>query len=885
MRRAWPLSVLLVSGSLGCGGSTSSPNPPPPPPPPPPAAVATVTLSRDTASLVPQQTVTLTATPRDAAGNALSGRSVSWQSSAAGVATVSTDGLVSAVAPGSADITATSEGRSASARITVVEGALIGPAGGTVIGAGGNAKLTIPAGALSAATPISITPITAPPSPAGLVANTVYELGPSGTTFTQPVTLEIKYQTTDIDTNQARMRLSRYTNGRWVPLPGSSAGNPSRTIRATTSSFSSYGIWGIPVVNEVAVIPAHPTVFFGQTLQLDRRVLDSYGEPLTEPVETSWTSASGAPITSTGLISGAIPGGPYLVNVGVRQWIECEEPCYLGSYDYGKPTQFDVYVDSIYYDRSSTAEVVVALIPVKAITIAPATPSVPAGQKVTLTPTLKDSSGAALSSQYRTIVWASSNAAVASVAQTGEVTALTPGTATISATAEGVSGTTVVTVSVTTSDVSTALVEPGDGEVELGNTVALTTWPQDATGAYLAGRPVVYTSLDPTRATVSSDGIVSGVGLGSVLISALVDGYQSGVSLTVVPAYPLVVGQPGSGNNHACLLRTSGAAWCWGGGEFGQRGDGVKSANQPVPQPVLGGHTFQALSVGGHRACGLDLAGKAHCWGENRYGQLGDGTTIDKATPVEVSGGKTFVKIYAGKIGGLGGLPTFSCGLEAAGTAWCWGYGSFGNGNPTTTHLTPVQVTSVPAFTDLALGSTTACGLTATGETWCFGDQTIPARVASGQVFTALTGGLSHFCGLEADGEVWCWGRNTFGQLGDGSTATRTSPVKVVSPRTFTAIAGQSDGTCALASDQTAWCWGIHGRNGDGTPPRGPTGRQDQATPVAVHGGRHFTALSGGSFTCGRAADGTWCWGAFNFGGELGTINQRFNAPVKIRFP
>ena len=884
MRPAVLLPVLLAIGAIGCGGSASGPNPPAPPPPPPPASVASIVLSQDSALLVAQQTVQLSATPRDAAGNALTGRAVTWQSSATAVASVSGDGLVTGLATGAADITATSEGRTATARIRVRDGAVIGAAGGTILAAGGNAKLIIPPGALSAATPISVTPIASPPSPAGLVANTAYELGPSGTTFAQPVTLEFKYQTADIDSTQALMTLSRYTNGVWVPLPGSTAGTPERTVRGQTSSFSSYGVVFAPYLSQVALTPTHPTVFFGQTRQLTAQALDHNGAPMSG-LETTWTSPAQAPVSNTGVVSGVIPGGPYLVHATIRQWIRCPQRCYLGSYNYGKPNQIDVYVDSINFDRSATTEVVVALIPVKAVTVAPAGPSVPTGQKVALTATLKDSSGAALSPQHRTIAWASSNAAVASVAQTGEVTAISPGTATISATSEGITGTTVVTVTGTTSTTVTALVEPSNGEVELGNTVALTTWPQDAAGNYLLGLPVAYSTLDPTRATVTTDGIVTGTGLGQVLIGALVDGHQTGVSLTVVPPYPLVVGTPGTGLNHACLLRTNGSVWCWGGGEYGQRGDGIKTTRQPIPQPVLGGHTFTALSVGGHRACALNGAGQAYCWGENVYGQLGDGTTIDKATPVAVSGGKTFTKIYAGKLGGPGSQATFSCGLEANGSAWCWGYGSFGNGNPPIRHLTPVQVTSVPPFVALALGAPQACGLTASGETWCFGEQTPPARVASGHVFTAITGGLDHFCGLEADGEVWCWGRNTFGQLGDGSTVTRTSPVKVVSSRSFVAVAGQTAGTCALATDQTAWCWGIHGRNGDGTPPRGAQGRQDQSTPVAVHGGRHFTALSGGTFTCGRAADGTWCWGALNFGAELGEINQRYNAPVKIRFP
>lgn len=119
--RALCAGVLLLA-LAGCGGGdpTSPPAPPPPPPPPPPpAAVATVDLTPTASTLRVSHTRQLSATPRDQAGNALSDRPVSWTSSASSVASVSGSGLVTAVAPGTATISAASEGRSANATITV----------------------------------------------------------------------------------------------------------------------------------------------------------------------------------------------------------------------------------------------------------------------------------------------------------------------------------------------------------------------------------------------------------------------------------------------------------------------------------------------------------------------------------------------------------------------------------------------------------------------------------------------------------------------------------------------------------------------------------------------------------------------------------------------
>src|SRR5690606_2192585 len=117
MRTAKRLLIAVVGTLTACGGGSSSPTPPPPPPPPPPA-VASVAITPSSAELDVGQNRQLTAQPRDADGNSLS-RTVSWQSSSAAVATVNSSGLVTAVSAGSAQITATSEGKSASAAITV----------------------------------------------------------------------------------------------------------------------------------------------------------------------------------------------------------------------------------------------------------------------------------------------------------------------------------------------------------------------------------------------------------------------------------------------------------------------------------------------------------------------------------------------------------------------------------------------------------------------------------------------------------------------------------------------------------------------------------------------------------------------------------------------
>ena len=96
-----------------------------------------------------------------------------------------------------------------------------------------------------------------------------------------------------------------------------------------------------------------------------------------------------------------------------------------------------------------------------------------------------------------------------------------------------------------------------------------------------------------------------------------------------------------AGSAHTCGLTTGGAAYCWGSNGYGQLGDGT-SGNRTSPVAVAGGLTFQALSAGQSHTCGLTAGGAAYCWGANSLGQLGDGTSSNRTSPVAVAGGVVF---------------------------------------------------------------------------------------------------------------------------------------------------------------------------------------------------------------------------------------------------
>ena len=204
--------------------------------------VASVTLSQSAATLIPAATLQLTATPVDAAGSPVSGQTVAWSSSAPTVATVSSAGLVTAMAIGTTSVTATSSGKSATATITVVAGSLIGAAGGTVRSSDGNVSAVIPAGALAQPTPITIAPAAISPASAVVVPGSAYKLGPSGTQFAQPVTVTIKYDPAAVRAGTPQEVLGLYTAGAasWSAIAGGTVDTVAHTVQGTTTHFSDF---------------------------------------------------------------------------------------------------------------------------------------------------------------------------------------------------------------------------------------------------------------------------------------------------------------------------------------------------------------------------------------------------------------------------------------------------------------------------------------------------------------------------------------------------------------------------------------------------------------------------------------------------------------------
>jgi alpha-tubulin suppressor-like RCC1 family protein len=252
-----------------------------------------------------------------------------------------------------------------------------------------------------------------------------------------------------------------------------------------------------------------------------------------------------------------------------------------------------------------------------------------------------------------------------------------------------------------------------------------------------------------------------------------------------------------AGAAHACALRSNGKVVCWGDGFAGELGTDARSS-ATFPRSVVGITTATSIDVGDSFSCARLSNGTVQCWGDDTSGELGDGSSGIATIPRTVQGGlSTAVSIVTGS--------SFACALKSDATVVCWGenvYGELGNGvalppppqpgDPPPANLNqnlPVAVVGVSGVASIGAGSQHACAVRAAGWVQCWGrddngelgDGALVSRATPGATLPFpdsqlyIAGGGAHTCAADGTAVIRCFGDNTVGQTG----STADSPVLI----------------------------------------------------------------------------------------------------------
>ena len=354
-----------------------------------------------------------------------------------------------------------------------------------------------------------------------------------------------------------------------------------------------------------------------------------------------------------------------------------------------------------------------------------------------------------------------------------------------------------------------------------------------------------------------------------------------------------------------------GGLWMWGGNNatgitaWGTLGDNTSTNRSSPVQTISKNNNWKQIACGFNHTAAIKTDGSLWLWGVNGTviggtGQLGDGTIVNKSSPVQtIAGGTNWKQVACGQL--------YTAAIKTDGTLWCWGTGNngqLGDSNNTSLRSSPVQtIAGGTNWKQVACGGFHTAAIKTDGTLWTWGvgnvgqlgdSTTISGRsspvqtIAAGTNWKQVSCGQYHTVAIKTDGSLWSFGFGGFGQLGDSnSTTVRSSPVQTIAAGTnWKQVACGQNHTAAIKTDGSLWLWGsgLNGQLGDSTT---ITGRSSPVQTIA--GGNNWKQVACNSaataFNAPTAAiktDGSlWTWGD-NLVGELGdsTLSHR-SSPIQ----
>lgn len=330
-------------------------------------------------------------------------------------------------------------------------------------------------------------------------------------------------------------------------------------------------------------------------------------------------------------------------------------------------------------------------------------------------------------------------------------------------------------------------------------------------------------------------------------------------------------------------LRANGTIWTWGRNTQGQLGDGTTTTRHS-PVQVGSDSNWTTLACGSNHTMAIKTDGTLWAWGYNFSNQLGDGTGTTRTSPVQIGTGSVWTSVSCGLY--------HTAAVKSDGTLWTWGwngYGQLGDGSNTQRN-SPVQVGTDTNWSKVSCGGNHTLAIKSTGALWSWGYNTYgqlgtgysssrntPLQVGTGSDWAAVAGGQVHTLAVKTNGTLWSWGTNDNGQLGNGSFSSNPIPAQVGSATHWSEMVSAYGQSMAMTSDGTLWAWGRndYGQVGDGTMTR-------RSIPIQIGPAGNWSAVAcGNTHTVAVQTDGTlWTWGD-NEDDQLGkTPETKLPGPV-----
>ena len=331
--------------------------------------------------------------------------------------------------------------------------------------------------------------------------------------------------------------------------------------------------------------------------------------------------------------------------------------------------------------------------------------------------------------------------------------------------------------------------------------------------------------------------------------------YQLGDGTTANKSSPVLVLSGGTnwtmvacGKYHSAAIKTDGTLWTWGRDDYGQLGVNATSVTRSTPvQTVAAGTTWKQVDCSFNTTTAIKTDGTLWTWGRNDKGQLGDGTTTDKSSPVQIAG-TTWKQVSAGR--------TATGGVKTDGTLWMWGQGDWphvylGDGT-LVSKSSPVQTSSGGTnWKQVSVGHRFVGAIKTDGTLWMWGDQgagqigngtydgfnsaSTPVQTSSGGTnWKQISAGYNASAAIKTDGTLWAWGTGNFGMVPDGARTARVTPVQIAGTTWKQVVVGEYYRAAALKTDGTIWSWGWGYYGGLGN---NADHNIDLSTPVQIFGG------------------------------------------------